>query len=299
MIKSKKLPGRNPSNLFFRNPNHPAYRPRRKPVTIGIGFAYDDGLLLCADTKISAAMKAHETKLAHFVSKNGYFRIAFAMSGQDMNFPRAAIEQCWEFIRGIDFVTASMETVRRAVNESLAQFHCDHIYPHPDRTPGEPYLEFLVGMWLRDETRLYLSHETVLTPVERFECIGSGAYLAKYLIQQYLEANGNPTNLRDVNLIAKLAVKITSTYDQDCEAPQEMLLLKKDGSIEGPRPIDDDSEYKFTEGLSVLSWKLLHNLAHAQFGWGTTEELTKFGSEVQKLHVAGWWGKWKLTHGGS
>ena len=276
-------------NLFFRDPNHSAYRPRRKPVTIGIGFVHDEGILLCADTKVSGAIKEHQSKLAQFVSNNGYFRIVFAMSGEDLNFPKAAVDQCWEFIREMDFATVPMETVHYAVNESLSKFHRKHIYKHPDRVPGSPYLQFLVGMWLRDRTSLYLSHETVLNPIDQFDCIGSGAYLAKFLVQQYMAANENPTNLLDVSLIAKLAATITSTYDQFCEGPVEMLTLRNDGTVEGPRTIGNDTDCKFAEGMAALSWKLLHNLAHDSRGVKTDSHIDTLAKELKDLHLTAWW----------
>ena len=41
----------------------PERLPRSKHVTIAMGFRFDDGVLLCADTKITSVMKADETKL--------------------------------------------------------------------------------------------------------------------------------------------------------------------------------------------------------------------------------------------
>lgn len=127
-----------------------AHRPQRKPVTIAVGFTYDGGLLLCADTKVSGVIKENQSKIDVRVSNNGYCKIAFAMSGIDLNFPKSAVEKCWEYVQTeCDFATDSLESIAGAVERSFAQFYQDYIFPHPDRQPNMPYLQFLVGIWLR------------------------------------------------------------------------------------------------------------------------------------------------------
>ncbi len=49
MISSKPLSPADPR----------VFRPRRKPVTIATGFAYDDGLVFCVDTKITTNIKTN------------------------------------------------------------------------------------------------------------------------------------------------------------------------------------------------------------------------------------------------
>jgi hypothetical protein len=141
-------------------------------VTIATGFAYDDGLLFCVDTKVSTNIKTTESKIEYRVSDDKYCSMTFAMSSTDVNFPCTAIDKCWEYVKQMDFKTATMEAVHHAIEFSLAEFYRDHIYPDPDKTPGALFLQLLVGVWLRGETRMYLSHETVLIPVDNYECIG-------------------------------------------------------------------------------------------------------------------------------
>ena len=186
-------------NLFFRDPNHPAYRPRRKPMTIAVGFSCADGVLLAADTKIATNIKTTESKLIHYTSNDHHCSLSFAVSSEDMNFPRAAALACWEYMREIDFTSPAMtmDAVRNAAAFSLAEFHREHIQDHPDRTPGALFMRMLVGIRLHRQTALFESHETVLSPIDDCECIGTGAVLGKYLTRQYLAANGAPETLSD------------------------------------------------------------------------------------------------------
>jgi hypothetical protein len=157
-------------------------------------------------------------------------------------------------VRQIDFSTASIETVHHGVQESLGDFYRDHIYPHPDRTPKSIYLEILVGIWLRGEMRLYKAHETVLNPISQYECIGSGAYLAKYLIQQYLKANGEHMDSKDAELMAAFAVRSAIEHDESCGGTPEMLTITNNGTVSGPTPVRNES-FQFVDGISSLVWQ--------------------------------------------
>ncbi len=242
-------------------PNDPrVYRPRRKPVTVAIGFAYDGGLLFCADTKISTNIKTNESKIEHRVSDDEQCAVTFAMSSSDLNFPRMAIGKCWEYVRRMDFSSATIEAVHDAAEFSLAEFYRDHIYPHPDRTPGAVFLELLVGIWLRGETRLYVSHETVLNTVDYYECIGSGAYLAKYLIKQYQKATDS-RSLRDASLIAEFSIQSAIDFDEGCGGDPEMVILKDDGKVDCICPANLYPGTQYIGNLQRQTWKLVHELA--------------------------------------
>jgi hypothetical protein len=278
---------RHPSELRLK-PDQSAYRPRRMPVTIAIGFVYDGGLLFCADTKVTTNIKTNESKIVHFVSNNGYGRMVFAMSSTDINFPKSAIEKCWESVcEKVDFATDSIEKVHNEAEKSLSEFYRDHIYPHPDRTPGATFLELLVGIWLRGENRLYVSHETVLNSIETYECIGSGAYLAKYLIGNYQQANPGANSLQDAELIARHAVQSAIDYDEYCGGNPEMIIIRNDGEIE--HPTGSCPNVKFMKGFFEIMWKLPHDLANMKNEdfWSSLsgKRIDEVSKQIRKLEL--------------
>lgn len=258
MISNKPLTLANPAS----------YRPRRKPVTIAIGFACDEGLLFCSDTKITTNIKTNENKIEHWVSDDDNCSIVFAISSTDINFPKTATKQCWEYVSRMDFSTVSMEAVHHGVQFSLAEFYREHIYPHPDRTTGAVFLELLVGIWLRGETRLYVSHETVLNEVDHYECIGSGAYLAKYLIRQYQQATDGHS-LQDASLIADFAVQGAIDYDESCGGEPEMFIIKNNGHLDSICPAVIYPGTLYTKIMQTKTWKLLHDLAQVKDNYET------------------------------
>lgn len=144
-------------------PNPRVYRPRRKPVTVAIGYIYDEGIVFCADTKVTTTIKTTESKLQYFESDDRLCALIFTMASDDSVFPKSAVTACWEMVQKMDLATASMDAIRNTAQFALGEFYRDHIYTHPDRRPGAVYFEMLVGIWLRNQARLYVLHETVLT----------------------------------------------------------------------------------------------------------------------------------------
>jgi 20S proteasome alpha/beta subunit len=262
-------------------------------VTIAIGFAFDGGLLFCADTKITGDIQANQSKIVRYSSTDGNCSLVFALSSADINFPMVAVSGCWQYVRQIDFSTVSIETVHHAVQESLGDFYRDHIYPHPDRTPGAFFIELLVGIWLRGESKLYLSHETVLSAVEQYECVGAGSYLAKYIIGQYKKANHGAIALQDAALISYHAVQAAIDYDARCGGKPEMLIVTNNGNPDQARERTGYPREMFIDVSLELYWKMVHDLANmkAEDQWGRPcdERIDLLSKQLRDLDTSCKW----------
>lgn len=253
-------------------------------MTVAAGFAFDDGLLFCVDTKVSTSIKANESKLLFYTHGNGQCATAFAISSDDLNFPRSAVESCRSVVDKINFADATIESVRKAIQSALAKFYKDHIFPHPDRASGAVYLEMLVGIWFKGETRLFVSHETLLTPVDECECVGSGAYLAKYIIGQYGYGNGDRFTLADAGLISSLAVEAAIDYDEHCGGEPEMLILKNNGETESICPAVMYPGGQFAQGVQAQTWSLLYKLARIHAANEADYVIEQFFDKVRRLN---------------
>jgi len=240
------------------------YRPRRKPVTVAIGIPYDEGIVFCADTKVMYAIKGNESKLPFYSFADGRCALLFAIASDDVNFPKAAISRCVETVEKMEFSTATIDSVRNTAEFALAEFYRDHIYTHPDRAPGQVYMQMLIGIWLKNRTRLYSMHETVLRPVEEYECIGAGEYLSKYLMKQYKLANHEPFTLADAALMATFCVEEAIDYDEKCGGEAEIVIMRNDGDISNGYRTAFYPNYKLPVVFRSEAWKLLHVLAVEQ-----------------------------------
>jgi 20S proteasome alpha/beta subunit len=259
-------------------------------MTVAVGFVFDEGYLFCVDTKISTTVKTNESKIIHYRYADGACATTFAISSDDLNFPRSACESCYEAVNKINFATATIESVRKAIQSALGKFYKEHIFPHPDRSTGGLYIEMLVGIWLKHETRVFLSHETLLNSVDEYECIGSGAYLAKYLIRQYRKTNSRDPyftlDFQDAAFIASVAVESAIGYDEGCGGEAEMIIAKNTGEVDS---IADSVLYPgdgLAKSLQQRTWKLLHDLAHLKGNKEieSAEALENYFDEVRNIH---------------
>lgn len=245
-------------------PHHARLERKKPPMTIAVGLVCDDGLVFCVDTKISTSIKTEESKLAWCVYSEGKnCATAFAVSGIDLKFAKTAIDFCEEAVAKINFKdkSISVETVRKAIQSALAKFYKEHIFPHPDRGVGGAVdFEFLIGIWLNNETRLFESRETVLSPVREYECRGIGAYLAKFLIRQYLRANPGPLTLMEAAVLAEYAVGNVADYDENCGGEIETLFIRNNGDCGNGYDKPTHVSRGFIETLQGEQWKMIRQL---------------------------------------
>ncbi len=167
----------------YRVPNRETRR-RKKPVTVAIACAFQDGVLFCADTKITTGQqKAHESKI--YPSdygepyKNG---IAVFIVAGDTDYAAAAIEKCERAIAKLDFSSTSLGEIQNSIEAVLVDFYQTHIFPHPDRLLVG--FDLLIGLWLNHEIRVLATRDTALRIVRGYECVGAGGYLARYWLRE-------------------------------------------------------------------------------------------------------------------
>lgn len=289
-----------PSLTFHRPyPHLPRLERKKRPMTIAVGFVYDDGLVFCVDTKISTNIKTNESKLSWCVYGEGRnCATAFAISAMDLKFAKSAVDFCEDAVARIDFKDAGVgiESVKKAIQSALTKFYKEHVFPHPDRgVPGVVDFEFLIGIWLNNETRLYESRETILSPISVYECRGQGAYLAKYLIRQYLEANPGPMTLQGAALIANYAVSSVMDYDESCggerEGDPEILIVRNSGDCDNAYSNAAYPSVTFAKELQGEFWKLLHDLSHIKGDndLESPQHLEAYFERIRKLNASHSW----------
>jgi hypothetical protein len=258
-------------------------------MTIAAGFFCKDGVLLCADTKISTDVHTEETKLAFYRSDDAQLAITFAMTSVDVDFSRSSADRCWEYTRQSLSPSSTIESIRQAAEFSLAEFYRDEIFPHPDRPPNQPFFQFLVGVWLRGETALFVSKETVLShPQQPWECLGMGGYLGRNVIRQYVAVNGDPETLNEAALIASCAVNSAIEYDQSCGGEAEMIQLCNDGRVESIADSVIFPGYDLLKTMRRQDWRLMRALADSELSDGDLDfALTEHSEEVRRAALAG------------
>jgi 20S proteasome alpha/beta subunit len=116
-------------------PNHRRCVPERrlrKPtlMTIAIGFQFNDGVLFCADTKITTDVKTNESKIVYCgYGKNNACVSVFALAGS-LPYARAAIEKCENAVALLDFTdytNTTLDRVQNAIESALTRFYRRHV----------------------------------------------------------------------------------------------------------------------------------------------------------------------------
>src|SRR2546423_3744610 len=105
-------------------------------------------------------------------------KLAFAYAG-NINFAVSAFQKCQRHLQ-----EKKRQYPLAEIEQILDKEYRRNVLRHPDRsTDVNIHYWLLLAMWLPSSgAKLFATHETALHEVDTYECIGSGQYLARYLI---------------------------------------------------------------------------------------------------------------------
>jgi 20S proteasome alpha/beta subunit len=270
---------------YFPNPDRERVKPREH-MTIAACFKFDGGVLFCADTKITSDIKTNESKIFDKVYEGGYCVSVFVLTG-GIPFAKSVIAKCENRISKLDHLQVTFGDIQEELQGVLSDFYQSHIYPHPDR----PAIDFglLIGVWLRGETRMFSTYDATVNVVREYECLGAGAYLAKYWIKQFLASQkrweDQTRPLEDIALISTFALKSVMDYDESCGGEAQFLVMKENGEIEFEidTPIRLYRADEFPTQIFTQMWRLLRSLARSGEEPDTDMMPWEFESEVKRI----------------
>lgn len=193
-------------------------------MTIAAGFVCRDGILLGTDSQFSAYDKMHREKLA--LRPVGVVNVGFAFSG-DEDYARTAIEDGVEAAIAIPYEEQNVWTVRKALRRAMRRMITDYSsQSHLDQSQKP---EFLIAIGAPDGVRLFSSRETAFSPVETFDCRGTGGYLADYVIRaaRFTQMAG----IADVLPIAIRAIAAAKRHDLHSGDGSQFCAVRADSAI--------------------------------------------------------------------
>lgn len=235
--------------------SHP--KPKRpesdSDMTIAAGFKFADGVLLCADTQHSAAgwMKLDASKIKPFDLRNrGGGQLAFALSATNVPYAHMAIDHCVRAIVSMKPKERTTGGMYLKLLETLEEFYQAHVYPHPSfREDGVPGFNLLAAVRSDvDKTlNLYSADTTALNEVQKYDCIGSGGFLAHYLVPRIFWHD--KMALKDAANVAIHILRETKSYVEGCGGNSEFLALHKDGKFGRVENFDISSGEHISSGF--------------------------------------------------
>jgi 20S proteasome alpha/beta subunit len=192
-------------------------------MTIAAGFECKNGVLLCTDTQHTAwPMKINDVKSGEFEFPGG--KLAYAYAGNTA-FAVSAAQKCQNHLQGRKhrFPLSEIEKI-------LDKEYRRNVLKHPDRaTDGTIPYRLLLAVWLpSSRTKLYVTNQTALHEVSGYCCIGSGEYLAQYLIEPCYSARMDEWRAL---IVAAYALSAAKGHVDGCGGTSVYTLLQNDGRI--------------------------------------------------------------------
>lgn len=166
-------------------------------MTLALGFACQKGLVLAADSEMTAGSGRFEgEKIWYFKappdSPDPVIKVGVAGAGH-LHFLKDSKEairrrlehECAErAAKGLEPI--SLDEAENIVREVVLETHTHHIYPIGNIFERQDYnIWVLVGLTTKDGQRLLSSDLTAVNPVERSQHLGMGPDLARFLISQF------------------------------------------------------------------------------------------------------------------
>ena len=215
---------------WLKPPYPPRPRPNKipwkRPMTIAAGFRFSGGILLCADTEATYGplLKLSSSKIfpIDYGVENGI--LCFVIAGS-VDYAVMAIEKIRARVWKSDF---SHTAVKEIIKSELLAIYNDHIYIHPHYSYGTaPTFNLLTVFWtLANYLSFWKSEETSVTNVKNYECIGAGAYLAKYLADPVYKHDSTREEI--VSLTIEI-LRDAKDYVPSCGKNSDFLILDDDG----------------------------------------------------------------------
>ena len=150
-------------------------------MTIAAGILHLHGLLLCADTELTAGdLKFHASKVARVECPYG--RVGMVCAGHFYN-ATSAMQKIARALHKLAPTVHPLDTIELVLEAEYART----VWGHPDRSQG--HLDFWLVFAVQrrgGRAELFVSHENTIRQGNTYECVGSGSVPA----MQILNAGG-------------------------------------------------------------------------------------------------------------
>ncbi len=229
-------------------------------MTIAAGFKVLGGVVLCADTEHSSGgIVTHDSKLIPVDFDHG--RAIFSLSGSSTQLAKAAVQKCVAALRRTEkSEIQGHHDIAERVEEIIDIEYRKHVCANPD-PQGDSVYQLLMAAWSPhdgpDGPGLYTTWQGTIHECDTYECIGSGFYLGRYLIESMFSP---AMNVQAARIMATYAVAQAKARVDGCSGQTNIVTLHANGEIEGfswekTRELEDTFR-----SFNDKSWGLLFSL---------------------------------------
>jgi len=237
-------------------------------MTIVAGFRVQQGVLLCADTMYTGAMKIQQQKIfpVTFSDSAHPEHLVFALAGSEA-YGKMAIDDCTEALRSLGPDGRTLKNVKMAPRSAIKAIHDGYIYSRPEYERPALEFGFVIGAWLPKGggAKLFSTSGSAVNIQTDYSCLGTGDYLGHYLIRPVF------TQMLNMNAVVLLATQVLAAakgYDASCGGVSTFCIITDGGEL---RPLYDYFFFQvegFVSQYDQQTRSLLFQIADA----GVTDE---------------------------
>jgi hypothetical protein len=146
-------------------------------MTIAAGFAHREGVLLCADTELTAGdLKLHASKLARVECPFG--RVGMVFAGHFDN-ATSTMQKIARALQKLKPLTHPLETIESVLEREYPRI----VWNNPDRQFGLAFSLIFAIQPRNGSAELFISNENTIRAGNTYETTGSGSVVASQIIQ--------------------------------------------------------------------------------------------------------------------
>jgi ATP-dependent protease HslVU (ClpYQ) peptidase subunit len=195
-------------------------------MTIAAGYVCVDGLVLCADTEMTSAVRSTGRKA--WYRHDGDSSIALVGAGSAILI-RLIRNRLFERIEP-DTDLRSAETI---IEETLRSIYEDHVDKAPKEKLEDGFdVDVLVGIRHKKHCMLFQHDRTAVADVEYFASIGSGGNLADYLSVALYEQS----TVLAASTFASYVLQQCKKFAPYCGGESHIILMPNDGTTDMASP---------------------------------------------------------------
>jgi len=199
-------------------------------MTIAAGFRCSDGIVLCADSQITApdGTKYNAQKVFSYSSSD--VDVVFAFAGVEV-FSKMCIERLSKRV-----LASTASEVAEALRDEALSIHQTYA-PQATASTTEYDLDILVATKFslsdRDQLALYrIEGPAVSLPIKTFDCIGIGRTVARQAISLFFK---DRLSVQEASRIGVYCLKQAKEHLDACGGPSQITMLWDDTEVEiGP-----------------------------------------------------------------
>jgi hypothetical protein len=245
-------------------------------MTIAAGFATSDGILLCADSQYTGWEKVYKDKL--FCGVFGTVMVSFALAGDDV-LGKSIIDDCWESLSEIPSDEQTIWNVRKSIRRVIKR----ELRDFPE-TVERPKPQFLIGIGNFSTSVLFTTKEAAMPRVETYDFLGSGAYIAHYVMKSLNSMGLSMMTIENAVLVGLCILTSAKRNDSSCGGGSQFLVMPRmgGGAFLGPASVDLSDAY--VDRFDSLARNLMMSVGNLKVSdKDFKEHLDSFGEQLTDL----------------